>query len=199
MLKRFNRAVLASVTMLLLAGSVVQAGPGKAKHMHGGEQGKHHGQGHMHDVWVTPPKSFKGMKNPFWNDVEAAARGGKIFKENCVTCHGPNGRGNSEVAKSLDHPPANLTKHFHPGRENADAYLFWRLTKGGEVAPFKKQGSAMPAFEDSLTKEERWSVIAYIYKHITHDGGVHDHPWERNEKAKQHHNDNKDHGHKKGH
>lgn len=41
----------------------------------------------------------------------------------------------------------------------SDAYLFYRISEGGNFAPFN---SAMPAFADKLSERERWHVINYI-------------------------------------
>jgi mono/diheme cytochrome c family protein len=41
----------------------------------------------------------------------------------------------------------------------SDGYLFWRISKGGAIEPFN---SAMPAWESSLTEDQRWQVVTYI-------------------------------------
>lgn len=40
----------------------------------------------------------------------------------------------------------------------SDDYLFYRISEGGNVAPFN---SAMPAWKEILTETERWDVINY--------------------------------------
>ena len=52
-----------------------------------------------------------------------------------------------------------------------ESFVFWRIAKGGpglpnEGAPWN---SAMPAWEDFLTKEEIWSVIIFLYEQSGHE------------------------------
>ena len=65
--------------------------------------------------------------------------------------------------------------------------LFWRVSEGGAVQPFKAMQSAMPAFKTSLSTDKRWDLVAYVHatfhkffleqkrheknKHDTHDQG----------------------------
>jgi Cu/Ag efflux protein CusF len=67
------------------------------------------------------------------------------------------------MARTLPHPPADLTHHFHRAPGDGDAYLFWRVSEGGQVEPFKSSQSAMPAFKAVLSAEQRWDVLAYVH------------------------------------
>jgi mono/diheme cytochrome c family protein len=40
-----------------------------------------------------------------------------------------------------------------------DAYLFWRVSEGGVMAPFN---SAMPAWKGALSETQRWQVVNYL-------------------------------------
>src|SRR5207249_11069200 len=46
-----------------------------------------------------------------------------------------------------------------------EAYLFWRIAKGGPGLPkeSKPWNSVMPAWEDRLSAEDIWKVIMYLY------------------------------------
>jgi Cu/Ag efflux protein CusF len=70
----------------------------------------------------------------------------------------PTGR-----AQGLSHPPADLTHHFHRAPGDGDAYLFWRVSEGGQVEPFKSGQSAMPAYKTVLSEDQRWDVLAYVH------------------------------------
>jgi mono/diheme cytochrome c family protein len=73
------------------------------------------------------------------------AQGGELFADLCIDCHGPQGSGSSTA-------PVLADIQFiaqHSARE-----LFETISGG---VP-----SGMPAFEDSLLEEERWSLIRYI-------------------------------------
>jgi Cu/Ag efflux protein CusF len=80
-----------------------------------------------------------------------------------VVCHGTDGKGLGPGAKGLAHPPADLTHHFHRAPGDGDAYLFWRVSEGGQVEPFKSAQSAMPAFKTMLSEEQRWDVLTYVH------------------------------------
>lgn len=132
---------------------------------HGSAMGRNAGGlgGHAHGKWVVPPPAYISLRGTHWNKPKAIARGKQLYQENCVSCHGDDGRGTGHLAASLDHPPADLTNHFHlqPGKN--DAYLYWRVSEGGSVEPFKSLGSSMPAFDGVLSEEARWDVLAYVH------------------------------------
>lgn len=121
------------------------------------------GMAHAHDEWVDPPAEYAEVSGGHWAELDAIKRGESIFETQCAACHGVDGQGTGPVAGSLAHRPADLTNHFHAQPGTGDAYLFWRVSEGGTVEPFRSQGSAMPAFKDILDNEQRWDVLAYIH------------------------------------
>lgn len=123
----------------------------------------HHASGHVHTNWLSPPNDYLGLRGSHWFDLQYIVRGEKLYQDHCLSCHGQDGRGDGIMASALEHPPADLTKHFHPQPGKNDDYLFWRVSEGGTAEPFSSLKSAMPAFKKILTDEERWSVLAYIH------------------------------------
>jgi mono/diheme cytochrome c family protein len=121
------------------------------------------GASHAHKEWVSPPDEYADKKSNRWADVDAIVRGKKLYEQNCVSCHGQNGRGTGPMAAALSHPPADLTNHFHKAPSEGDAYLFWRISEGGTVEPFKSMGSAMIPFKNMLNENERWDTLAYVH------------------------------------
>jgi mono/diheme cytochrome c family protein len=119
---------------------------------------------HRHDSWAPPPKEFASLKFEDWGDTAAARRGSQIYQQQCVACHGADGKGTGPAAAGLEHPPADLTNHFHSAPGNGDGYLFWRVSEGGVVEPFRSQKSAMPPFKGVLSESERWGVLTYIHQ-----------------------------------
>lgn len=125
-----------------------------------------HGQHHQHDTWVAPPPEYANKRSTRWADPEAIVRGEKLFQTYCQVCHGVAGTGTGPAAASLAHAPADLTHHFHHAPGDGDAYLFWRISEGGTVEPFKSMQSAMPAFKTILTEDQRWDVLAYVHTYF---------------------------------
>jgi mono/diheme cytochrome c family protein len=112
--------------------------------------------------------SISGLDNPLRKDQAALARhvaaGGEIYVRNCMYCHGDNLDGQGHFAKGFNPPPANFQD---PGTIAMlqEAYLFWRVAKGGPGLPRESTpwNSVMPAWEDRLTEEQIWQVIMYLY------------------------------------
>ncbi len=86
-----------------------------------------------------------------------------------MVCHGTDGRGTGPAAASLPHAPADLTNHYHRAPGDGDTYLFWRVSEGGQVEPFRSMQSTMPAFKTTLTDDQRWDVLAYVHAEF-HEG-----------------------------
>src|SRR3989442_6571965 len=70
-------------------------------------------------------------------------------------CHGDNPDGHGLFASALTPPPANFED---PGTIAMlqEAYLFWRIAKGGPGLPKESTpwNSVMPAWEDRLSEEQ---------------------------------------------
>jgi mono/diheme cytochrome c family protein len=128
-------------------------------------------------VHPAPPASIQfrgkeiaiaGFDNPLRKDAGAFKKhvgvGGEIYIRNCVYCHGDNLDGKGHFAAGFNPPPANFQD---PGTIAMlqEAYLFWRIAKGGPGLPKESTpwNSVMPAWEDRLTEEQTWQVIMYLY------------------------------------
>ena len=136
-------AGLALLLTACVAGSSGTMGPGMDEGMM---------QRHM----ATIPAEYAHRTNPVTADAESLARGETIYKTNCTVCHGSTGLGDGPAAANLDPPPAPIA---HTAQKLSDAYLFYRISEGGDFAPFN---SAMPMWRDKLSETERWDVINYV-------------------------------------
>ena len=97
--------------------------------------------------WHAPADAV-AKKNPLAAKPEAAAGGEKLFKRNCVECHGEDGAG--LVKKhSAD---LRMTKV----QEQSDGALFWKITNGNP-------DRGMPPFS-RLPELQRWQVVLYLRK-----------------------------------
>ena len=92
--------------------------------------------------------------NPLEFNVTNIRRGKQFFTMHCVSCHGTDGRGDTEMREFLKTPPADLTDDQ------------WTYT-GADDAVFDvvKQGRTardMPAFAGQLSDERIWQVVGYV-------------------------------------
>ena len=128
-------------------------------------------------VHPAPPASIQfrgkeinisGVENPLRKDAAAlpkhVAAGHDVYIRNCVYCHGDNLDGKGHFAYGFNPPPANFQD---PGTIAMlqEAFLFWRIAKGGPGLPKESTpwNSVMPAWEDRLTEEQIWQVILFLY------------------------------------
>jgi mono/diheme cytochrome c family protein len=104
-------------------------------------------------VWAQgewkAPASEKGKANPE-KGAGAVAAGKKSAETNCVSCHGPMGKGDGVAAAALSPKPADWTSA--KVQSETDGELFWKITNGrGPMPPWKH-----------LPEKERWSLVAFI-------------------------------------
>nr|MBA2529459.1 c-type cytochrome [Euzebyales bacterium] len=86
-------------------------------------------------------------------DAALLARGEAIYQANCMSCHGADLRGDGPAGQGQDPPPADfLAPH---ALVHADADLVYWVRNG-------KQGTAMPAFGETLSDEEIGVVLGYV-------------------------------------
>lgn len=81
------------------------------------------------------------------------ARGASVYQVQCSRCHGALGRGDGPDAAGLDPAPANLADAVAL-RDASPLDFYRRVTVG--VA-----GTAMPAYEQALSSDDRWAVALY--------------------------------------
>ena len=112
------------------------------------------GMHHAHHAEI--PEEYDGLSNPVTADDDSIQRGGEIFSASCAVCHGDGGMGDGPAAASLDPPVMPIA---HTSQMLSDAYLFWRISEGGQGDPLQ---SSMPAWKAVLDEEERWDVLNYV-------------------------------------
>jgi len=81
-------------------------------------------------------------------------RGGLVYSNYCVTCHGYNADGNGRAARLYNPKPANLRMS-----DKNDAYFGLIIRTGGEAmgrSPF------MPPWGAELTDEQTNDLVAYL-------------------------------------
>ena len=111
-------------------------------------------------VWLV----MRGAPGTEPNDSDQIALGAEIYAAHCAVCHGAELQGQADWRKRLPSgrlpaPPHDETGHtWH----HSDQQLFG-MTKYG-MTPYAPEGyeSDMPAFEEVLSDQEIWAVLAYI-------------------------------------
>ncbi len=91
------------------------------------------------------------VRNPYPPTAASLQQGERLYRAHCQVCHGPKGRGDGPVAPALRPRPADLRRIARA----PDQLLFVQITEG-------VPGTAMPAFRDRLTEEERWHVVNFL-------------------------------------
>jgi mono/diheme cytochrome c family protein len=95
--------------------------------------------------WKAPGEA-KAMKNP----VQGVGNAKKNVETNCVSCHGPGGKGDGPAAAVLSPKPADWTSPRVQAM--TDGEIFWKISNGrGPMPPWKH-----------LPEKDRWEVVNYI-------------------------------------
>ncbi|NWF72448.1 MAG: cytochrome c [Nitrospirae bacterium] len=79
--------------------------------------------------------------------------GKKIYLESCQSCHGPTGKGDSDMAAYLTPPPANLAAEATQAK--TDAQLRKIILEG-------LPGTAMASFEGAFEDAQLADLMAYL-------------------------------------
>jgi cytochrome c len=109
------------------------------------------------------PKDYLAMKNPLKSTKAVVEVGAKIYEKKCKKCHGEKGDGKGSASEELELKPVSFnTPGYLKGR--ADGQLFYITEKGSTDTDMDDFG---PGSSANLSKDELWSVIAYIRKSFT--------------------------------
>jgi mono/diheme cytochrome c family protein len=90
------------------------------------------------------PEDAAVRQNPLAEKPELAAGGRKLFKRNCVECHGDSGQGLKKAA-DLQLPVV---------QDQSDGALFWKITNGNP-------DRGMPSFS-GIPELQRWQLVLHL-------------------------------------
>jgi mono/diheme cytochrome c family protein len=95
--------------------------------------------------------------NPVEPTEASVARGLELYQQNCVTCHGVDGRGDGPTAPTLNPAPSDFRLHvpYH-----TDVELFRFIADG-------YPGTAMPAWRDEFSEEDIWNLVNFLRANFT--------------------------------
>ncbi|HLG42934.1 MAG TPA: c-type cytochrome, partial [Planctomycetota bacterium] len=101
------------------------------------------------------------MIDPAPGPLEKLVKAGAgVYKQQCLVCHGAEGKGDGPAAQVLGTPPRNFTRGQYkfktsvPDEMPFDEDLYRTISAGISAA-------GMPSFGD-LTPFERWAMVAYV-------------------------------------
>lgn len=86
----------------------------------------------------------------------ASGTGAELFVENCVRCHGEDGRGHTKMGRKLkivDFTSSTLQARLTPAR------IFDSITNG---KPDARGNERMPAFGEKLSEDDRRALANYV-------------------------------------
>lgn len=93
------------------------------------------------------------ISNPVLPDERSTTAGKIVYDTYCIGCHGENGDGSGPAAPFLSPPPLDFTTPLFWA--TSDGTLYWHINKG-------LKGTAMEAFEGTLTPVDIWNAVNYI-------------------------------------
>jgi len=121
------------------------------------------------DQAVIRDQAMSTTRNPFntRKDPVAVSRGAVVYKQHCADCHGRNvdGRGTRLPEPLADADFHDFSHRFASTLHHGAPRAWFKKITGGYTAqtPNSDGTSAeMPAFGDTLAREQVWLVITYL-------------------------------------
>ncbi|MES1255693.1 MAG: cytochrome c [Acidobacteriota bacterium] len=105
----------------------------------------------MLSLWVVGPSAQSTLK---------LDTGKEIFQAGCVSCHGPDGKGQTDNLAGFE-KPATFPDFSDCPTSTPEANVQWKsiITNGGRARGFSE---IMPSFRDQLTPDQIDKVVGYL-------------------------------------
>lgn len=111
------------------------------------------------DVSDDVPDAYQAVDPaPYAPTPDMMALGKATYTKLCLGCHGPKATGNGPFGKVLLPTPANLTED--PAHTSGVDFWYWRIDRG-VVGDNNTKPTAMPAWRNILTEQQKWAVLFY--------------------------------------
>ncbi len=104
------------------------------------------------------PAPYNALRNPLPRTRATVERGQVVYDSNCASpAMAQTARAMGRRAKALTRLQATSLGSRKCRWLVGDSLMYWTVAEGG--AQF---GTAMPAFKDTLSKDDIWAVVAYV-------------------------------------
>jgi mono/diheme cytochrome c family protein len=103
--------------------------------------------------WTIPADAAQET-SPISVTPQTLVAGRALFQKNCQRCHGAKGVGDGPDADPDHMADMDLTNPKRASR-NPDGVIFYKVWNG-------RSKPKMPAFKEKLSKEQVWTIIAYV-------------------------------------
>lgn len=100
-----------------------------------------------------PHPPSQALQNPFEPTEASVRRGSAVYRNLCISCHGLDGRGQTDATESLPVKPSDFTD----GK--------WKYgATDGEIFSLIRDGAPpnMLPFEDKISEERTWHLVNYL-------------------------------------
>lgn len=104
-------------------------------------------------LWFVSRAARKGVPAGPVNDDSSVAVGGMIFRGECASCHGMEGREPTPIGRWMY--PRTLDLGSQEVQQRTDAELFWIIKNGIRL-------SGMPGFGKIHSNEDIWHLAHYV-------------------------------------
>jgi len=101
-----------------------------------------------HD-WKAPEEAAE-LRNPLPVNEVTVTTGETIYRQHCASCHGDDMRGMTAEEAGLSTAAPDLIRNL---KMHSEGGFFWKIGEG--------RGD-MPAFKETLTDDEIWSIVTAI-------------------------------------
>lgn len=97
--------------------------------------------------------SARAARNPLPADPSTLAAGRSHFADHCASCHGNDGRGRTELGRSLSPRAPDMTAP--PTQTLTDGELFWIIENGVRL-------TGMPGWGRAENPQASWQLVHFI-------------------------------------
>ncbi len=105
---------------------------------------------HKSRSWTASARVAR-WKNPLATNENSIAEGKTLFEQECIVCHGHEGKGDGREARNLNVSPADLSDTNI--WQETDGALCWKISEGKVE---------MPAFRLRFSRHEVWLLVNYV-------------------------------------